>query len=306
MTKIENRLSLVVPVYNRAALIDRLLTSMSSHTVLPAHIVLVDNNSTDDSVKVLHHHAKLLPTKVTVANCRKRGAAAARNAGLALVDTPWVMFFDSDDEIGPRHFENISTALSIHPDIDIFGWDCPSDRGLCRFFDRDAQRRCLFNGGMATQRWSARTELVRQAGEWNEDVFYWNDIELGCRMLSLTSKVKHIGTADVYLHYEQESITAAGSKNPSASDTSLMSIEATLTKIIGVEKAKFWIALKRAVEYANLRRSKSNRKSFKELDNLLKNCMMQFDTYKKTLLTIAYQSTLHGIRGAWMLSYFVK
>lgn len=306
MTKIENRLSLVVPVYNRAALIDRLLTSMSSHTVLPAHIVLVDNNSTDNSVEVLQRHAKLLPTKVTVANCSKRGAAAARNTGLALVDTPWVMFFDSDDEIGPRHFENISAALSSLPDKDILGWDCPSDRGMCRFFDKDAQRRCLFNGGMATQRWCARTELVRKAGEWNEDVFYWDDIELGCRMLGLSSKVKHIGTADVFLHYEQESITAAGSKNPSASDTPLQSIETTLTKIIGGEKAKFWVALKRAVEYANLRRSKSNRKSFKELDNLLKNCMMQFDTYKKTLLTIAYQSTLHGIRGAWMLSYFVK
>lgn len=304
MTTIEKRLSLVVPVFNRAALVGRLLSSFQSHAVLPAHIVLVDNNSTDGTPEVLGQYAAEIPTKVTVLGCTTPGACAARNVGLAVVDTPWVMFFDSDDEMGPQHTANISRALDALPHADIIGWDCPGDDGLRKFFDRDVLRRCLFNGGMATQRWCARTELVRRVGAWDEDVPYWNDIELGTRMLAADPVVHHIGRADVYLHCLQDSITGAGNINPRASDAALERIEATLAKKIGPEKAKFRVALKRVIEYANLKRSNLSTENDIYIDKQLNINIKAFGIWPKTLLRLAYQTTKHRLRGAWIISYF--
>lgn len=46
-----------------------------------------------------------------------QGAPATRNAGLMLVETPWVAFLDSDDEMDPGHLEKLSdTALATGAD----------------------------------------------------------------------------------------------------------------------------------------------------------------------------------------------
>lgn len=304
MQEVEAKLSLVIPVYNRAALVDRLLSTFSSHDMLPAHIVLVDNNSTDNSLAVLNSYRDRIATEVTVVACTRRGAAAARNAGLALVTTPWVMFFDSDDEIGTHHFANILHAISANPTADIIGWNCPDGHGLRRFYATDCQRRNLYNGCMATQRWVARTELVRSAGAWDENVGYWDDIELGSRMLAMTDKVVHAGTADVFLNNNEDSITGAGMRDFSAADEALRRMEATLSEIWGAEKAKFRVALKKVIEYANLTRSNPDEKSRNVIDKLLVSTLLQFSRYPRTLLYAANRYRQAGGRGAWMASFF--
>ena len=307
MPQIERNLSLVIPVYNRSADVDRLLASFAHHEVLPGEIILVDNNSTDDTPGVLSRHAKILcgfGCRAIVANCERRGASSARNEGLRQVSAPWVMFFDSDDEIGPRHFANISHAIAANVSADIIGWDCPDDNGVRRFHASDCQRRNLYNGSMATQRWCARADLVRRSGAWDEQVGYWDDIELGARMLALTPKVVHVGLADVLLHDNPISITASGRGNPHACHPALERLEQTLAGCWGAKKAKFRVALKKVVEYANLSRLKRAVTDADTMDKMLKNTLEPFSFYPRTLLTLAFQFRKYGGRGAWLASYF--
>ena len=97
----ENHASIVVPVYNRATAIVRCLDSIAMQRGVEAFsVIVVDNNSTDGSaaaVSAWHDaHSEIDLMQVTET---RQGAAAARNKGLNMVTTPYVMFFDSDDEM---------------------------------------------------------------------------------------------------------------------------------------------------------------------------------------------------------------
>ena len=93
-------ITIIVPVYNRAHLVGATLDSIAAQTLRPIHLVLVDNNSQDNTLKVLLDFKKRHQSddfKVTVLQETRRGAAAARNCGLQEATTEWVVFFDSDD-----------------------------------------------------------------------------------------------------------------------------------------------------------------------------------------------------------------
>lgn len=63
--------------------------------------VCVDDGSTDDTINILHRAAGELPFDVTVLEAGGAGAGAARNLGLANVDTAFCQFLDADDLLLP-------------------------------------------------------------------------------------------------------------------------------------------------------------------------------------------------------------
>lgn len=107
------RHTFVVPVYNRAPQLDRLLTSIGPGR----RVIVVDDGSRrpDEIGDVARKHgAELLVLPVN------SGPAAARNAGLRLVRTPYVVFVDSDIVLPPdtvpvllRHFTDPRVAMAV-------------------------------------------------------------------------------------------------------------------------------------------------------------------------------------------------
>ena len=76
------QLSIIIPIYNGEAYLERLLKSIG---VIPpsVELILVDNGSTDGSVKIIQAYRAAHPhTKVVFE--KQNGVASARNAGLAL------------------------------------------------------------------------------------------------------------------------------------------------------------------------------------------------------------------------------
>lgn len=207
-------ITVVIPVYNRAHTLPRTLRSIDRQTMSPARIILVDNGSTDSSLSIARNWADTRPD-VTVLSEPRRGACAARNRGLAEVSTAWTMFFDSDDEMLPRHIADFHEATRHADTPDIIGRDvlhvdtnghtrrlhfCPAD-GNPMFHH-------LFRGSLATQRFMARTELFRRAGCWNESLKCWNDFELGTRLLMLSPRVLRLGgKPTVLIHWQADSLT---------------------------------------------------------------------------------------------------
>ena len=84
-------ITVVVPVYNRAAALRRVLDDL-----LPRfEVVVVDDGSTDGSAAAAREAGATV-----VARATRGGPAAARNSGLAVVETPLVAFVDSDCRLG--------------------------------------------------------------------------------------------------------------------------------------------------------------------------------------------------------------
>lgn len=94
-------LSVVIPVRDRAAMLDRLLASLPPGL---AAVIVVDDASTDadaTGAAAARHGAQCVRLG------ENRGAAAARNAGLALVQTPYTAFVDSDVVVQDGCFETL-------------------------------------------------------------------------------------------------------------------------------------------------------------------------------------------------------
>lgn len=195
------RLSIVIPVYNRRNVVGRTLSSIKSQKLFPLELVIVDNNSTDGTYEYLDCIRKEASTDrllIKLLRETKPGAAAARNRGLEEVTTPWVMFFDSDDVMTPDHCSRALEAARSNPGAEIIGWNteiCLADgtTRIGRFPSDNFLWNNVFHGGLATQRWMARTGLIRKIGGWNESVMMWDDIELGTRMLTATDRIVCIG-----------------------------------------------------------------------------------------------------------------
>lgn len=208
--------TVVIPVYNRAGQVRGTVTDIVLQTRPPEAIVLVDNASTDNTAQVLEALAaeaasRGIPCKVL--SEPEPGAPAARNRGLAAVETEWVMFFDSDDNMLAGHIERAMRCAADNPDAEIIGWDVVwrDVSGKVRvmpFEYKDVEYHNLMHGTLATQRYMARTSLVRGAGAWNNRMRIWDDIELGARLLKSGPEiVKANGKPQVIVNGQVDSIS---------------------------------------------------------------------------------------------------
>lgn len=181
-------ITVVIPVRNRAGLVKRTLESIDAQTLKPKAVILVDNGSTDSTREVLLNWAANRP-EIKVISEPRPGATNARNAGLALVETPYVMFFDSDDEMPRRHIEEVTAALqqAALPDILEFPSEFINPAGhrkLSPLRSGDPLKNQIFHSTLATQRYCAKTDLIRRVGGWDAELPAWNDLELGVRLLA--------------------------------------------------------------------------------------------------------------------------
>jgi len=107
-------LSLVIPTYNRAALIGATLDSALGQTLPFLEIIVVDDGSTDDTAAVLAQYAG----RIQVIQLANGGVQKARNTGVAAAGGDYVVLCDSDDLLDPDYARTIAAWLAAHPDYD--------------------------------------------------------------------------------------------------------------------------------------------------------------------------------------------
>ena len=98
------RVSIIVPIYNREKWLRNCLGSISSQTFKEWECILVNDGSTDNSLKIAQEYAEN-DERFIVISQENQGVSAARNLGLDHAQGKWVTFVDSDDEIAPDYLE---------------------------------------------------------------------------------------------------------------------------------------------------------------------------------------------------------
>ncbi len=111
---------IIVPNYNNARYLDAFIQSVTSSTVLPKTLLIVDDGSTDNSREVLEKHAGL-PFLKTVYFEENRGLTSALNAALDAADAKYIMRADPDDLLHPERIERQFLFMESHPEVDILG-----------------------------------------------------------------------------------------------------------------------------------------------------------------------------------------
>jgi len=89
--------SVIVPVFNKVAYLAECLDSILAQSLGTLEVICVDDASTDGSGEILKRFAERDARVTVICQEQNRGAAAARNAGLAAARGEFVQFTDADD-----------------------------------------------------------------------------------------------------------------------------------------------------------------------------------------------------------------
>jgi teichuronic acid biosynthesis glycosyltransferase TuaG len=97
--------SIVVPVYNAARFIDETIKTVLDQTYTNWEILLVDDKSTDESVKIIKPYAAKDKRIKLFSNKQNSGAAISRNKGIDTAKGRYIAFLDADDLWLPSKLE---------------------------------------------------------------------------------------------------------------------------------------------------------------------------------------------------------
>jgi glycosyltransferase involved in cell wall biosynthesis len=121
------QVSVVVPAYNRVALLPRAIESVLHQTYQDFEIVVVDDGSTDGTARSLEGFRDSRIRCVRLS--RRGGAARARNVGIRTARGEWIAFLDSDDEWLPPYLERQLSRLRAQPEAAVVSCPCSHEVG---------------------------------------------------------------------------------------------------------------------------------------------------------------------------------
>lgn len=125
-------LSIIIPVYNTQAYLERCVDSVLANDCTNSEIVLVDDGSTDGVCPALCDRlAGEHPDLIRVIHQENRGLGGARNTGLEAAQGAYLLFLDSDDTITPDALTKLRTTIE-RTQADVIAFNFFSEDGSGR------------------------------------------------------------------------------------------------------------------------------------------------------------------------------
>lgn len=104
-------ISVVIPVFNRAYCISQTLQSIFTQSVPVDAVIVVDDGSTDGIRDVIERMSFISPIPLIFHRQENLGPGRARNVGVSMAKSNYILFLDSDDELLPNSIERFQKAI---------------------------------------------------------------------------------------------------------------------------------------------------------------------------------------------------
>ena len=104
------KISVIVPVYNVEAYLERCVESILQQTYAHFELILINDGSTDSSGQICYHLASQYEN-IKVYHIENAGVSNARNMGIQLATGSWVTFIDSDDFVTQDYLATLVSAV---------------------------------------------------------------------------------------------------------------------------------------------------------------------------------------------------
>ena len=104
------KISVIVPVYNVEAYLERCVESILQQTYAHFELILINDGSTDSSGQICDRLASQYEN-IKVYHIENAGVSNARNMGIQLATGSWVTFIDSDDFVTQDYLATLASAV---------------------------------------------------------------------------------------------------------------------------------------------------------------------------------------------------
>ncbi len=145
MKREEPLVSVIIPIYNVRAYVERCLESVISQTYRNMEIIVVDDASDDGSGGICDIYADRDKRLQVVHFPVNQGVSEARNEGIRRAGGKFVTFVDGDDYVKPELVERLYDNLKTnHADISICGTEGMDGKGIpASTYSREAVISCM-------------------------------------------------------------------------------------------------------------------------------------------------------------------
>lgn len=200
--------TVIIPTYNRASTIGRAIASVENQKNISAQMIIVDDGSTDDTVKIIKSDFK--KSKILLIEQENRGACSARNNGIDRVRTEYVAFLDSDDEMLPDHLyrsilniQDSNKKISYSKVMGVRGSDKYVIRPSRAIHEKEEMANYLVRhkGFVQTSTLVMRTDIAKKV-RYREDVTFGDDTDFAIRLSLSGCQFEMLSEPSVVWHDE--------------------------------------------------------------------------------------------------------
>ena len=201
--------SVIIPTYNRGALIRETLESVRAQVYRPIEVIVVDDGSTDNTRSVVDDFAASVAAGLTVRYFfqTNQGATVARNRGLVESRGEFIQFLDSDDLLRPHKLSDQVHVMRREPEVQyVFsmweyfnpdGTQCPKwqpefSRARESLIDLMLGKAPRYTAPLWTATGLYRRSLCLQVGPWDAAFKNGDDIIYNLRVLLLGVSYRYL------------------------------------------------------------------------------------------------------------------
>ncbi|MBU3828746.1 MAG: glycosyltransferase family 2 protein [Candidatus Lactobacillus pullistercoris] len=110
--------SIIVPVYQSEKFLLKSIKNLREQTFEKIEIILVDDASTDNSLKLCQKISKEDSRVIVIHHTKNMGASRARNSGIEIAHGKWIIFVDSDDLVSVEMCRSFYDYIKCDPSLD--------------------------------------------------------------------------------------------------------------------------------------------------------------------------------------------
>jgi len=187
--------SIIIAFYNNEDSLSACIQSAIDQEIQAVEIILIDNNSTDNSLKIAEDFKKA-HNNIQLFSCKEQGSAFARNLGLSKAKNDYIQFLDADDLLLNGKIRAQLDAHNTMADILVSPYEEIADgRRISYTYDTDVWA-ALIQGklGITSANLFKRSAL-NDIGGWAVDIPNHQDYELMFRLLQNEARVAFINSS---------------------------------------------------------------------------------------------------------------
>ncbi len=109
--------SVIIPLYNKENYIEETIKSVINQSFNDFEVIIVDDGSTDDSLKLASHFQD---SKITIIKQKNQGASVARNKAIDAAKGKYIAPLDADDIWHKNHLSELKSLIHSFPDAGLF------------------------------------------------------------------------------------------------------------------------------------------------------------------------------------------
>ena len=244
----EPLVSIIIPVYNKAAYVRETLDSALGQTYPNIEIVLVNDGSTDGSLAILEKYQIKYPDKIVLVNQKNGGVSKATNEGIQASKGAYIQFLDADDLLSPDKIANQVRLLEGRSPFVVASCEWVNFKGDISnysrlpygvFQDFESGIDWLLHSWnelemMADSSWLTSRTLLETVGPWDESLIINQDGEFFARVLMRCEKVVFDTKSMVYYRNLEEG-SVSRQKSYQAAKSLLASLVCYQREILEVE-----------------------------------------------------------------------